>query len=110
MSEDELVQFTEFLMFCLSSAGMTLVLVVSDIAEPLRRFLSRSLWAEKLINCSMCTGVWVGAFLSLYFEISPVIGAFITSVVSWSIHNIVDAADSIAANLDEPVNLYEEEE
>lgn len=96
------MQLTELLIFCLSSAGITLIIVASDIMAPLRSFLSRSLWLEKLLNCSMCTGVWVGAFLSLYFDINPVIGASIASVVSWSVHNIVDAANSIAANLDNP--------
>jgi hypothetical protein len=39
----------------------------------------------------------------LYFDINPIIGASIASVTSWSIHNIVDAANSIAANLDTPI-------
>jgi hypothetical protein len=96
------MNLVDLLMFCLSSAGITMIIVASDIAEPIRTFLSKSRWLESLLSCSMCTGVWVGAFLSLYFGINPVIGAAIASVVSWSIHNIVDAADSIAANLDTP--------
>jgi len=66
-----------------------------------------SAWLGKLINCAQCTGVWVGAVMSFYFGINPIIAAFITSVLSWSIHNFVDAANSIAANLDDKI---EEEE
>jgi flagellar biosynthesis protein FliR len=107
MEEDNLMQLIELLIFCLSSAGMTLIIVASDIMASPRSFLSRSVFLGKLVNCSMCTGFWVGALLSLYFDINPIIGGSITSVVSWSIHNIVDAANSIAANLDTP---NEEEE
>ncbi len=97
------MHLTDLLIFCLSSAGITIIIVASDLMAPVRRLLSKSLWLEKLINCSMCTGVWVGALLSLYFDINPIIGASIASVTSWSIHNIVDAANSIAANLDTPI-------
>ena len=94
------MNLTDLLMFCLSSAGITIIIVASDLMAPVRKFLSKSLWLERLINCSMCTGVWVGAVMSLYFDINPIIGASIASVTSWSIHNFVDAANSIAANLD----------
>ena len=94
------MQLIELLMFCMSSAGITIIIVASDLMLPVRNFLSRSLWLERLVNCTMCTGVWVGAFLSLYFDINPIIAASISSVVSWSVYNIVDAANSIAIHLD----------
>ena len=91
---------TDLLTFCLSSAGLTIFIVASEIMTPVRDFLSKNSWLKKLINCSQCTGVWVGALLSLHFGVNPIIGASIASVTSWSIHNIVDAANSIAVNLD----------
>lgn len=54
----------ELVYFCLAAAGITQILVYGDIFKNQRNFLSKkSDFFRDLIQCSMCTGTWVGFFL-----------------------------------------------
>ena len=45
----------------LAIAGLTIVLTSSQLFKPAREFLTgKSLFLGKMLNCSLCTGVWVG--------------------------------------------------
>lgn len=54
----------ELIYFCLATAGITQILVYGEIFDKPRNYLKRkSEFFKKLIQCSMCTGTWVGFFL-----------------------------------------------
>lgn len=44
--------------------GLTVIIVESDIVEPIRNILSPIPLLGKLVSCFMCTSVWVSAFVS----------------------------------------------
>ena len=78
------------LIFILACWGMTHILVVGSIFDPIRDYIIiRSKYLGKLIACHQCTGFWVGFFLSLIFRdlppfpfyIGPIIYGFISSGV-----------------------------
>ena len=76
----------EFLLFCIATVGMTLIITQGGILRPFRQFLGdraerirerrehkeqatgrktcQSLveWFNELINCAQCTGFWCGLF------------------------------------------------
>lgn len=72
--------------FLLASSGLTLIITMSFLFKPIRKwFHIRAkdridimmntypapivwIYLNKLICCSQCTGFWVGAFMSLYFQ------------------------------------------
>lgn len=49
-----------FIWFCLISYGLTQILVYGKIFDPIR---PKSGKLGQLLECSMCTGFWVGLFL-----------------------------------------------
>ena len=49
-----------FIWFCLTSYGLTQILVYGKIFDPIR---PKSGKLGQLLNCTMCTGFWVGLFL-----------------------------------------------
>ena len=49
-----------FIWFCLISHGLTQILVYGKILDPIRPESGK---LGQLLNCSMCTGFWVGIFL-----------------------------------------------
>ena len=95
------MSLVEFLSFTLGCTGITLIIVLSSLLEPVREFVSgKSSLLNKLINCTMCTGFWVGAVSSIWFDINPVFGAAITSLFSWSISSVVETFNTISLYLD----------
>ena len=90
------MNFVDFLIFLLASCGATAGIVGSSLLEPVRSFIfSKSEFLKELLSCPMCTGLWVGLFFSLFFEISPVYAGFIASVASWSLYSFVDMTNTI---------------
>ena len=86
---------TEFLLFCISTVGMTSIITQGVIFQPFRQFVGnwadrsharrteagtmrRSLieWFNELINCAQCTGFWCGLFCGLLFIPYGVISEF----------------------------------
>ena len=49
-----------FIWFCLTSYGLTQILVYGKIFDPIR---PKRGWLGQLLSCTMCTGFWVGLFL-----------------------------------------------
>ena len=95
------MSLVEFLSFTLGCTGITLIIVLSSLLEPVREFISsKSNFLNKLINCTMCTGVWVGAVCSIWFDINLVFGAAISSLLSWSISSVVETFNTISLYLD----------
>lgn len=52
------------LVWVLIAYGVTMLVTISKIAEPLRRRIPTA-FARKLVSCPMCFGFWVGIGLSL---------------------------------------------
>ena len=58
----------DFLYWVLASFGITTIVSVSKIFKPVRDFAeTKSKFLGELLACSMCTGFWVGVFLSLAY-------------------------------------------
>lgn len=103
--------FVEFLIFALGSAGLTIIIVLGSIMEPVRAAISGySDYASKLINCTMCTGFWVGMVSSLFFDINPIYAGSITSLISWSIATIVDSFSTLSFYIDSFIEDGEDNE
>jgi hypothetical protein len=95
------MNIVDLITYILGCTGITVILVSSDIIEPVRDFVSsRSNLLGKLINCPMCLGFWVGLAASLCLDINPIMGAGMISLASWSISNLVDAAFSVGYYFD----------
>jgi len=82
-----------FLIFCY---GMSAILAISSIAEPIRKYLKEnSHWAYKFVTCPMCMSFWIaliGGFIlpaALVPTIYPLFNAFLASGSSLIIHAIV---------------------
>lgn len=104
------MSFVEFLMFLLTSAGVTAGIVGSSLLEPVRSFLfSRSSFLKDLLSCAMCTGLWVGVFLSFFFDINPVYGGFVSSLFSWTIYSFVEMTNAVSFYYENIIVVEEEE-
>ena len=72
----------DFLYWVLASFGITTIISVSKIFKPVREFIgTKSKFLGELLACSMCTGFWVGVFLSLAYY-SPTGSIFFDACVS----------------------------
>ena len=82
--------------FISASVGITAGLVISSLLSRPREFISdKSEFLSELINCPMCTGFWVGMVTSCYFDIPPLWGAFMVSLFSWAVIQVVDSIISV---------------
>lgn len=95
------MSLVEFLSFILGCTGITIIMVLSHLLEPVREFISsKSNILNKLINCTMCTGFWVGAVCSIWFDINTVFAAAISALLSWSISSVVETFNTVSLYLD----------
>ncbi len=96
------MSLVDLLIFTLGCAGVTIIIVSSVVMEPVRSFVEKkSASLGKLINCSMCSGFWVGLIASFFYEINPLWGAAISSLASWSISSLVEMMISIGFYFDQ---------
>ena len=103
--------FVEFLTFALGSTGLTIIIVLGTIMEPVRTLVSKaSTYAAKLINCAMCTGFWVGAASSMVYDLNPIYAGGITSLLSWSIATVVDSFSTLSFYIDSLLEDGEDDE
>tara|TARA_B100001027_G_scaffold208751_1_gene174306 strand:+ start:177 stop:494 length:318 start_codon:yes stop_codon:yes gene_type:complete len=90
------MDLAELLIFLLGNTGITIIIVLSYLLEPVREFLfSKSKFLEKLLSCTMCTGFWVGAISSIWFGINPVFAAGAVSLLSWVTSSIIDCFGAV---------------
>ena len=95
------MNIVDLIIFTFGCAGFTVILVSSYVLEPFRNFVSsRSEFLGKLINCTMCSGFWVGLIASMFSDINPLWAASISSLFSWSISSIVEAFSAIGFYFD----------
>jgi hypothetical protein len=69
------MNFTDLLIFLFSTAGLTFIIVHATIMDKLgiRQKLNEHSFTRDLIKCSLCTGFWASAFLSLLFHPSQIL-------------------------------------
>jgi hypothetical protein len=95
------MNLVDLLIFTFGCSGLTTIIVTSSILEPIRDFVSsKSSYIGKLINCTMCSGFWVGLVASLFSDINLLWGASISSLFSWGISNIIEAYSAIGVYFD----------
>jgi hypothetical protein len=95
------MSIVDLFLFTFGCTGLTVILVLSSALEPVRDFVSsKSASLGKLINCTMCSGFWVGLVAALLTGVNPVWGAAISSLFSWSISNIVESFFAIGVYFD----------
>jgi|TARA_R110001583_G_scaffold16234_29_gene66415 hypothetical protein len=86
----------DMFIFISASVGITSGLVMSSLLLRFREFVSaKSDLLSELIHCPMCTGFWVGMTTSCFFDINPIWGAFIISIFSWVVIQVVDSIISV---------------
>tara|TARA_B100001094_G_scaffold331004_1_gene397877 strand:- start:4641 stop:4955 length:315 start_codon:yes stop_codon:yes gene_type:complete len=102
------MSLVELLVFLLTSAGLTVGVVGSSLLEPIRSAIfARSNFLKELLSCPMCTGLWVGGFLSVYFDVNFIVAGLMSSVFSWIVYSFVDMTNAISFYYEA---LVEEEE
>lgn len=83
------------IIFLLVSIGCTIIVTQSKLFKPLREIsckISPNFFGV-LFSCSMCTGFWIGLFLSLIFfsptlMINPLLSIFIYPILDGFISSI----------------------
>lgn len=96
------------ILLILTSVGITNIVVDSTLFEGVRNFIhGRSEFFGKMINCSMCSGFWVGLLLSLWLEI-PILFAFVASLCSHFYSVVVSYIDTSTALKWSQLNIVEE--
>ncbi len=99
----------ELLTFLITAGGITSMLVGASILSSPREWISsKSNFFRGLLSCPMCTGFWVGLFLSILIPVNPIFGAFMSSVFSWAVYSFVDATESVASYFDTSYSEGEE--
>lgn len=79
-----------FELFTLGLVGVTVIITAGSIFEGIREKVSSfSPALEKLINCPMCTGFWVGLFFGIITDYGPplILGGLV-SLLSWIIYTV----------------------
>jgi hypothetical protein len=71
----------EIILLLLAGFGLTSILVDSKIMETFRGWIGRIQFFDQLINCSMCTGFWVGLYYSVIMFFYLTLPSFGASVV-----------------------------
>jgi len=107
------VSFVDFIIFLMSSAGLTAIIVGSHIFSVPRDFLSeKSESIAVFLGCPMCVGFWVGLIMSmtLPFFVNVFMAGFSASLFSWAAYTFVDAANSVASHFDNFDNIDTGEE
>jgi len=105
------MSIVDLFLFTFGCAGLTIILVSSSVLEPVRDFVtSKSTFLGKLINCTMCSGFWVGLVAALLTGVNPIWGAAVSSLFSWSISNIVESIFAIGVYFDTMLENGEEDD
>jgi hypothetical protein len=91
--------FVNLLLFILVGVGITNLVVSASILDNLRDFvISKSEFLEKLLTCMMCSGFWVGCFISIFEpNIGIIAGGSIVSLTSYIIGTILDLFNVLIA-------------
>jgi hypothetical protein len=92
----------DLIIWILAAYGMSTILVYGSIfRKPRTWIISNSKFFGELIQCILCTSMWVGVFLSLimgsisrhYFEFEPlnlVVDGCITAGGVWALNAIIE--------------------
>ena len=87
--------------------GLTLIITQSQIFKPIRDFVeSKNEKLGELINCSMCTGFWVGILMSVVYSYDILVVGFGSSLFSWIVSIIANLLISLSYYID---SLYEDD-
>jgi hypothetical protein len=104
-------------LFILIGVGITNLAVNATILDIPRNFVIDRVsdtkylsWIAKLITCMMCSGFWIGVFLSIDFPINFVYGGAIISLCSYVFGSVMDYVDLSIALVDYETEETEEAE
>lgn len=105
------MNLAELLIFLFGCTGITIIIVMSYILEPIREYISsKSKHLEKLISCTMCTGFWVGLISSYWVNINPLFAGSMVSLFSWVVSSLVESFNTINIYFDSLLGEEEEED
>lgn len=105
----------KIILFMLCGVGITNLVVNATILDFLRKFLislpkkiqkyfkilstlnckRMQNFIKKLLDCMMCSGFWVGLFISIFFGINPIVGAIIISLLGDFYNKISDTLNAV---------------
>lgn len=98
----------DIIILLLACFGLTNILVNGSILNKFRDYISKWEFIKQLINCSMCTGFWVGLYFSLIITLVS-IGTplfyiitlpFASSGISWILERSATIIDYFAYKID----------
>jgi hypothetical protein len=98
------------LLFILVGVGITNLVVSASILDNLRDFvINKSDFFGKLVTCMMCSGFWIGCFISIFEpSIGLIAGGAIISLTSYLTGTILDLLNILIAV--KSIDLEDEEE
>ncbi len=115
--------FMNLMLFIIIGVGITNLAVNASILDNPRNFVIEWAsntegfsWVAKLISCMMCSGFWVGFFLTIHFWFSdgisfnPVYGGAIVSLFSYAFGSMMDYLDLSIAVVGSEIEEIEEAE
>jgi hypothetical protein len=89
-------EILNFILFFMSSLGITVIVVLSKIFLPIREQVEKIklFKINELINCTLCFGFWVGFGVSIYFYkfniILNILLACASSVFTWLVSTYIE--------------------
>lgn len=87
--------------------GLTLIITQSKIFAPIRNFIeSKNEKLGELINCSMCTGFWVGLLMGAFYSYDIFVISFGSSLFSWLVSIVGNLLITLSYYID---SLYEDD-
>ena len=90
------MSFVNLFIFLLVCSGLTAGIVISSLLDPVRLFIeSKSRFLGEMVNCPMCTGLWVGLIMACFFQLNLFYGAFMSCFFSWASIKIVDSISKV---------------
>lgn len=98
-----------FIIILLTGVGLTNLLVNASILNKPRNFLRKAKLIDELFSCMMCSGFWVGLFLSILFGINILVGSCTVSLFSFLFDYTTDLFESLISYYDSRTHYIQEE-
>ena len=77
----------DFIIFLLSTFGLTMIITNSFLFKNIRNYMSKYKYLGKLFSCTQCMGFWSGliVFFLMKYEINFILYGFMGSIFCYSI-------------------------
>jgi len=80
----------KLLLATLASYGLCHIIMYAEIVSYIREYLKKYTFFKKLLACALCTGFWVGIFISTFTEYNTLLYALYSSATCYIIDRLTD--------------------